>query len=521
MKLPRRRLAPGLKGAAISMAALLGAGCVSLSSQFPGYQGLDRGRWSAPEIPAQTPAQRQAERQWLGLLQEPRLAQEQGQTQARPVDWGIAMSGGGLRSALYNLGAMKALYDAGVLGRADYLSAVSGGGYTLYWMYWLDEELGKPGEPFGASAFDDRHFMRQVCEISKSADFVSYSKILKLFGGSTSRKAREIYQRAILRTFGRQELADDAPLEAVLPLAGLENRGGSRPLPIVNATINDIEGLGTWRQRLFEFTPLHLGNDKLGHSGWERHVGEAPGWYRLAAMSGAAHEVLTDAIRLHGDEGKTLTVPLFDGGKSENLGAVALIRRGVPNIVIIDAEHDPAHQFGGYVRLRDQLKSSYGLHLAIPGIDRGYFPSFRADWGSSAFVGAVHNAAGEKVSTVYYQKMAVSRPVSMQFDHFGDASSDGAKQREIYAREYLAQDCNGTTAIDLAIWAAYAGGSYKGYLESKRFWTRVANAFPGRGLKNHFPHYTTADQSFYLDQAEAFVGIGYLNGLELVAKLEE
>jgi Patatin-like phospholipase len=42
---------------------------------------------------------------------------------------GICCSGGGIRSAAFNLGALQSLDQAGVLRRADYLSAVSGGSY--------------------------------------------------------------------------------------------------------------------------------------------------------------------------------------------------------------------------------------------------------------------------------------------------------------------------------------------------------------------------------------------------------
>lgn len=42
---------------------------------------------------------------------------------------GICCSGGGIRSASYNLGTLQALNEAGILGRADYLAAVSGGSY--------------------------------------------------------------------------------------------------------------------------------------------------------------------------------------------------------------------------------------------------------------------------------------------------------------------------------------------------------------------------------------------------------
>lgn len=43
---------------------------------------------------------------------------------------GLALSGGGIRSAAFSLGAMQALAQHGVLDRIDYLSTVSGGGYA-------------------------------------------------------------------------------------------------------------------------------------------------------------------------------------------------------------------------------------------------------------------------------------------------------------------------------------------------------------------------------------------------------
>jgi len=44
--------------------------------------------------------------------------------------FGIALSGGGIRSATINLGFLKTLNKFGILKKADYLSTVSGGGYT-------------------------------------------------------------------------------------------------------------------------------------------------------------------------------------------------------------------------------------------------------------------------------------------------------------------------------------------------------------------------------------------------------
>lgn len=47
---------------------------------------------------------------------------------------GLAFSGGGIRSATFNLGVLQALADLGLLFRVDYLSTVSGGGYIGGWL---------------------------------------------------------------------------------------------------------------------------------------------------------------------------------------------------------------------------------------------------------------------------------------------------------------------------------------------------------------------------------------------------
>jgi len=62
---------------------------------------------------------------------------------------GLALSGGGVRSATFNLGMLQALAAAGKLTSFDYLSTVSGGGYTGgWWSAWLSRNERMPGEVF-------------------------------------------------------------------------------------------------------------------------------------------------------------------------------------------------------------------------------------------------------------------------------------------------------------------------------------------------------------------------------------
>jgi len=51
---------------------------------------------------------------------------------------GLSLSGGGIRSATFNLGLLQALAGAAKLRGFDYFSTVSGGGYVGgWWSAWL------------------------------------------------------------------------------------------------------------------------------------------------------------------------------------------------------------------------------------------------------------------------------------------------------------------------------------------------------------------------------------------------
>ena len=60
---------------------------------------------------------------------------------------GLALSGGGVRSATYNLGLLQGLQDVGVLGAFDYCSTVSGGGYLgAFWTAWRHRAPDREGQ---------------------------------------------------------------------------------------------------------------------------------------------------------------------------------------------------------------------------------------------------------------------------------------------------------------------------------------------------------------------------------------
>jgi predicted acylesterase/phospholipase RssA len=57
-----------------------------------------------------------------------------------PLRAGLAFSGGGIRSATFNLGILQGLANANLLDKIDYLSTVSGGGYIGAWLIrWIKD----------------------------------------------------------------------------------------------------------------------------------------------------------------------------------------------------------------------------------------------------------------------------------------------------------------------------------------------------------------------------------------------
>ena len=58
-----------------------------------------------------------------------------------PNKLGLCLSGGGIRSASFNLGVLQALANQKLISNLDYLSTVSGGGYIGSWlMQWIKND---------------------------------------------------------------------------------------------------------------------------------------------------------------------------------------------------------------------------------------------------------------------------------------------------------------------------------------------------------------------------------------------
>src|SRR5271163_390461 len=106
---------------------------------------------------------------------------------------GLAFSGGGIRSATFNLGVLQALAKKNLLRSLDYVSTVSGGGYIggwlMGWMYHqhigireIEKRLSTPPKmPGEAGDQPEIHFLRNYSNYLTprkgllSADFLAFA----------------------------------------------------------------------------------------------------------------------------------------------------------------------------------------------------------------------------------------------------------------------------------------------------------------------------------------------------------
>lgn len=91
------------------------------------------------------------EREWIAQRRQRVI--ENGYGKPEDDSSGLGLSGGGIRSATFNLGLLQALERYGVMKGVDYLSTVSGGGYIGACYTWL-KHLFPTASPFGNSRQD-------------------------------------------------------------------------------------------------------------------------------------------------------------------------------------------------------------------------------------------------------------------------------------------------------------------------------------------------------------------------------
>ncbi|CAK8713774.1 hypothetical protein KKHLCK_02825 [Candidatus Electrothrix laxa] len=293
------------------------------------------------------------------------------------------------------------------------------------------------------------------------------------------------------------------------------------PFWIINtsAKVEDENGdqVSDLSQRVFEFTPTSYGSNHFGYVNSPHHEISIS---KAVSISGAAVDNAgTSAFMgwlldvLNADLGyninnyspeveyatwqKVLPFPFYywvnykkdnkhhsihlsDGGHSENLGAFSLIKRGVKNILIIDAEHDPEMSLQGLKRLATRLKKYEGLDLVSVNPVPLNYSAISANTGQ-VFKYKVtgfpfkDNDGSQYESNITYVKLSVNRNSIMQSQ---------LKLPDTATPNYL---------------------SIINYMNKKEH-------------KNKFPHHSTSDIQYSKYQVAAYRDLGYFIAKEQLTR---
>ena len=442
------------------------------------------------------------------------------------LDWGLALSGGGFRSAAFSIGVLKALYDTDILDDIDVISTVSGGGYASYWMFAKYD--GASATRFGSGAFADEVFTNNVCHLARKSEFLPLRRML---GGlfSSDDDAFRKYREAIEWTFGpddkstrdQKRAAGEDPL---LPFTSYNRQIAAAQAPyfIFNTTVawDNVPKKTPNIERSFEIAPTYRGNSLLGFADWpdpaNPSVRKMPGAVALSAAAirfKLARKMTNDGNQLKGGA----KIKMYDGGFSENLGALPLIQRRMKNIIIVDAENDAAYKFPSYKILQAYLKNQ-GTILSIAKVD-GFISNKKSKKfeDASVAVGTI-TYPDKQTSNVFYIKM--SRPKTIFGELKKGVDMDGKPLPAPKRSKTRPESCPSPEVAAVTRDSLRTGMfAYSRYLNEKWPWRYLFKALPF--VNYSFPQIATVDQTYYRDQLEAFIGLGFLEASELSGELKK
>lgn len=277
---------------------------------------------------------------------------------------GIALSGGGYRSAIFCYGILRGLYEIGVLKKIDYLSAVSGGSWIAT-PFSMAENL-----DYFFNVPDDRaNFIEEGFEslLINPLRLIEEAALTRPDNNSISDLFGRLLAKTFLREYGdygRYNPLNDPKLI----------KDNDRPFLIINGTLN-FRRPNTFdiTQECFEMTRLYCGSRSLGYLDTQSMLADdetirirdaiaisgaavavhIPGLGNEVSGHGLSREIINFTL---GQKTPTTNPPLADrldvadGGHYNNLGIESLVNRGCGYIIAIDAEHDPEFNDKGSTR---------------------------------------------------------------------------------------------------------------------------------------------------------------------------
>jgi NTE family protein len=297
---------------------------------------------------------------------------------------GLALSGGGFRSALFHVGVLARLAELDLLRKVDVISSVSGGSIIAAYYYLkvkalLEQSPAPDQEPPGREAY-----IRLVAEIETDflagvqknmlmrtfLDPVKNARMLAAEFSNTERLAELLttyFYQPIIQPRGAGRMDNRIPLKniPIHPIAANLAAGTRVPFLIINATT-----LNTGH--LWQFNSVSVGEQQTEHKA-DHDIGflrkfqinndrltmeQRKILYNITLGQAVAASSCVPGIfeplqirNLYKAAGEPLTVRLVDGGLVDNQGLVSLFAENCSHIICSDAsdilkpEHHSSAQF--------------------------------------------------------------------------------------------------------------------------------------------------------------------------------
>jgi hypothetical protein len=476
----------------------------------------------------------------------------------RPPETCLCLSGGGIRSAAFSVGVLKALHQKGILEKIDIISGVSGGSYGLSWYYLQQygEDIEMKDELFSSSYQDEllaraRMFTLAEMGISELGNIILLPanfifNHLFAFNLDTT-LVRRSYESAIRRTFHHdKDLSFPEALELI--------KRNDLPYFIINTSATIDYGPSyhgsKLANRVFEFTPLRFGSDGFGYSNdfpvtIGRAVAISGAAIDLASMTpGHIESALVSSLNIdlgyhinnfnhkssihylkrfipfyslfnHYDK-KGTHIYLTDGGHTENLALYSLVRRLCRKIIVVDATFDPEYQFEAYYKVKKALRSEMQVEFEIKELDKLLLEAELAERNNILNVsyGSEFSPRLEKSTTKTHFDCSAPVlhgsisyfPVSMPNNYIENRKIEVTyiKMSIDDGKFYGFPTSDSMADIYRDARRYYGDQLVQYYLESK------VNKDCGELIFDcEFPQYTTYDQDYTPDQFQAYINLGY------------
>ncbi|MEX8499891.1 hypothetical protein [Leptothrix ochracea] len=401
-----------LIGLAQALASIASMPMPLIASQQDGPSNAEMTKGALPFGLPNEPNESDVEHMNQRERQEVDLRRARGQLPRSDVDAvGLALSGGGIRSATFALGVLQPLAQRDLLKEVDFMSTVSGGGYLGSFISTHGMDALKPS----ASGIDEppiRHMRNHSRYLIEGGLSTLWTLLWVLVSGILmsglcvvvgwlppyTGALHRYYRHRLARTF----IQNDRPM----PLAELNGSGVIAPYHLINTALNvpssEKADLRDRQSTHFVLSKHYCGSTLTG---WQSTADLDIDLATAMAISGAAasphmgtqsrlhYRVLMTLLGLRlgcwlrwpknpgrwwkpngllcflrelsgrGMDEKQHYLNLSDGGHIENLGVYELLRRRCRFIIAIDGECDPEHHFGGLLTLTRMAQIDLGVRI--------------------------------------------------------------------------------------------------------------------------------------------------------------